>query len=101
MAHVGGVVDGTLYRGLPAAAWTRLDAFEGEMYRRERVCVDLSDGACVKTWTYVVKSEYAHVLEPREWNLAQFLQSGKAEFVDGYLGFGRAGGGSDELRASE
>ena len=37
-------------------AWDRLDAFEGEGYRRVRATVRLDDGTSVPAWVYVVAS---------------------------------------------
>ena len=83
----GSVVEGLLYLGLPASAWPRLDAFEGDEYRRSEVEVELPDGRRLKAWTYVFKPEYAARLGEGEWDFARFLETGKARFEAQYLGF--------------
>lgn len=85
----GARVDGVLYPDLPATAWPRLDAFEGEYYVRRRVDVRDESGQTIQAWTYVFKAEFAHLLEAGEWDPAAFEASGKARFEIRYLGFGQ------------
>lgn len=82
-----GEVHGLLYRDLPASAWPRLDAFEGEMYARLPVRVESAAGMVHKAWAYVFIPEYRHLLQPGEWDFARFLASGRARFESRYLGF--------------
>jgi gamma-glutamylcyclotransferase (GGCT)/AIG2-like uncharacterized protein YtfP len=86
VAAPGGRVTGVLYRGLPAEAWTRLDAFEGEMYRRARVRVECADGGA-EAWAYLVRDEYAGALLAGDWDAAAFQARGKARFEARYMGF--------------
>lgn len=79
-------VAGVLYFGLPAAAWPRLDRFEGEEYERRQVEVALADGRRVPAWTYVFRTACAHRLAEGEWDFARFLRSGKARFMAQFLG---------------
>jgi len=48
----GGFVEGVVYRNLPLSAWERLDRFEGEMYIRQPVRVELKDGTVLPAETY-------------------------------------------------
>lgn len=87
----GGLVPGLVYFDVPAEAWTRLDAFEGEMYQRCTVLLTSAD-VCgdeisLEAETYVVRPEFVHRLLPVEWSLAEFLQSGRQQFEAGYAGF--------------
>lgn len=84
----GSTVQGVLYLDLPAAAWPRLDAFEGEEYERGRVDVSLADGRTVAAWTYLFKPRYAARLAAGDWDFDRFLRHGKARFEAAYLGFG-------------
>jgi len=86
-----GMVAGVLYLDLPAAAWPRLDAFEGEEYTRETVTVALSDGRSLTAWTYLFKPKYAARLTPDDWDFEHFLRHGKARFEAAYLGFDALG----------
>ncbi len=84
-----GRVTGVLYRGLPATAWPRLDAFEGDMYLRKQVRVSQAGGGMIPAWTYVFRPEFQHLLAPDDWDFEQFLARGKARFEARYLGFGQ------------
>jgi len=80
-------VRGVLYLDLPEAAWSRLDAFEGEEYERRIVDVERADGARTQAWTYVFRARFAHRLEAGGWDFERFLREGKARFVAEYIGF--------------
>lgn len=56
VADETGVVVGVIYLDVPDSAWRRLDAFEGEMYARQAVQVDLSDGVTLVAGVYVVQA---------------------------------------------
>jgi len=92
MVPMGGeAVEGVLYLDLPESAWPRLDAFEGDEYRREQVPVQLADGRVEMAWTYVFKPEYAARLGVGEWDFERFLATGKARFEALYMGFDTLG----------
>ena len=80
-------VDGVVYRDVPDSAWDRLDRFEGEMYARWLVQIELYDGAILPAATYVVKPQFLVRLEPSEWNFADFLRNGKTNFQKNYKGY--------------
>jgi gamma-glutamylcyclotransferase (GGCT)/AIG2-like uncharacterized protein YtfP len=84
----GLAVSGILYRNLPTSAWPRLDEFEGGMYERRQVSVQLGNGEKVEAWTYLFRPDLAHLLLPGEWDFQRFLAEGKARFARHYLGFG-------------
>ena len=83
----GDKVEGVLYLELPDTAWARLDAFEGDEYRREQVSVACADGRIETAWTYVFKPEYAARLAVGAWDFERFLETGKARFEARYMGF--------------
>lgn len=66
-AHAGAVVNGMLVMDIPATAWQRLDRYEGEMYRRTVVQVQLSNGENKEARTYVIRPRYSTRLTQREW----------------------------------
>ncbi len=82
-----GLVEGVLYLDLPATAWPRLDAFEGDEYQRSEVEVELADGRRLAAWTYVFKPEHVGRLGEGEWDFQRFLETGKARFEALYMGF--------------
>ncbi|MDD5366778.1 MAG: gamma-glutamylcyclotransferase [Gallionellaceae bacterium] len=80
-------VEGILYRGLDGSALARLDAFEGEMYERVRVQVNLVGGGSVAAWCYIFRAPYRHRLLLGDWSFEAFLAGGKARFLARYMGF--------------
>jgi gamma-glutamylcyclotransferase (GGCT)/AIG2-like uncharacterized protein YtfP len=83
----GGIVEGIVYRDLRDADWALLDTFEGEMYQRQIVHVNLEDRTSIEAHTYVVRPEFVHRLEASEWDFAKFRQCGKGTFEKQYAGF--------------
>ena len=81
-------VDGILYRDVPQAAWARLDRFEGEMYIRRQVPIELGGGKKVAAQAYIVKPGFMDLLEATEWDFSEFLRNGKARFQKRYKGYG-------------
>ncbi|MBR0566373.1 gamma-glutamylcyclotransferase [Azoarcus sp. L1K30] len=86
IGNAGHEVAGILYLDVPADALARLDAFEGEQYRRSTVTVRCDDGRHLPADTYVFRSEYAHLLLPGEWDLAAFERDGRARFERKFTG---------------
>ncbi len=87
VADSDGRVRGVVYRNVPSAAWRRLDRFEGEMYTRELVRIELADGATVLAGTYVVRRVFRGRLDLSEWDAQGFLRNGKARFQANYSGY--------------
>ncbi|MBD3241474.1 MAG: gamma-glutamylcyclotransferase [Chitinivibrionales bacterium] len=80
-------VRGVLYEPISASAWSRLDRFEGELYRRTTVTVELDNNATQAAQTYVIRDEHLAQLSSRPWSLECFMQRGKRRFESFYLGF--------------
>jgi gamma-glutamylcyclotransferase (GGCT)/AIG2-like uncharacterized protein YtfP len=83
----GNRVDGVVYLDLPASAFERLDRFEGEMYARRTVSIDMDSGGRLTAETYIVRPEYVDRLEEAQWDFSEFLSSGKSKFRAGYAGY--------------
>lgn len=88
VARPGASTDGIVYEDLDDRAFERLDAFEGEMYRRGTVAVALETGT-LNAYTYILQSAFRHRLTDEPWRLDEFLRTGKAPFVDAYVGFSK------------
>lgn len=80
-------VEGVVYRDVPVSAWERLDRFEGEMYVRQLVPIELPDGATVLAGTYVARPESLDIIDQSDWNFANFLRTGKVRFQQHYAGY--------------
>lgn len=74
-ASAGAVVKGLLIRDIPPAAWQRLDRYEGEMYRRTAVQVELADGGSDEAWAYVIRPRFHPRLGRREWQYGREAQN--------------------------
>ncbi|MGD8629972.1 MAG: gamma-glutamylcyclotransferase [Gammaproteobacteria bacterium] len=83
----GASVQGIVYHAVPADARARLDRFEGDMYVRTAVEVELTDATILRVQTYLVRPEMTGLLEDRVWRLADFLRHGKADFESAYAGY--------------
>jgi gamma-glutamylcyclotransferase (GGCT)/AIG2-like uncharacterized protein YtfP len=82
-----GRVEGVVYLNLPVSAWDRLDRFEGRMYVRRPVQVELGDGAILPAETYIARQGFLERLEESEWDFADFLHNGKKWFRRNYGGY--------------
>ncbi len=87
ISHEGSHVEGLIYMNVSDSAWKRLDIFEGEMYARHLVEVELNDGTTLPALTYVVQTDYSDLLEPSEWDFKSFLRNSKAIFQKHYKGY--------------
>ena len=101
-------VEGVVYRCVPNSGWDRLDRFEGEMYARKLVQIELIDGVTLLAATYVVQPEFLDHLDQSGWDFADFIRNGKASFQMNFKGyqslrlFNRAGILSEEdMRSPE
>ena len=80
-------VEGLVYEDIPEHSWDLLDRFEGDMYHRWKVEIDLENGKKTEAFVYVVKPEYTHLMETFDWSFDRFVTTGKTQFVEGYSGF--------------
>lgn len=83
----GGLVPGRLYLDVTAAAWARLDAFEGPEYERVDVVVALADGRSLPAQVYRFRSGFAERLLPGDWDAEAFGREGRQRFIARYVGF--------------
>ncbi|MDH4320134.1 MAG: gamma-glutamylcyclotransferase [Desulfobulbaceae bacterium] len=77
----GAETTGLLYQGLDRQALDRLDAFEGEQYRRQTVTVKASDGREWRAETYLLDQRWLAALSKEEWEPAWFLANHLEAFV--------------------
>ena len=82
-----GRVEGVVYRNLTSSAWERLDRFEGDMYIRRVVQIELNNGTALPAATYVWKPQFLDDLEDSDWSFANFLRNGKEHFQRDYRGY--------------
>ncbi len=66
--EAGGHVRGLVYTGVGPAALARIDAFEGEFYRRQTVTAVTDDGRRIEAYAYVVRLRYRARLTHGAWD---------------------------------
>ena len=83
----GAEVPGVVYFDIDVKAFVQLDIFEGEMYERKEVDIQLSTGERCVAMAYIIKKDYCRLLTGKEWNYNTFLANGKEKFIEKYAGF--------------
>lgn len=77
----GETVDGLCFSGLDAQDLRRLDAFEGDYYRREKVSIVTKEGEEREACTYVLREEYYDLLLGEDWSLEEFKRRHLFDFI--------------------
>jgi gamma-glutamylcyclotransferase (GGCT)/AIG2-like uncharacterized protein YtfP len=77
-----GEVEGVVFRDLPAACWTRLDRYEGGLYRRHGCRALLEDGGSLRAQVYLLHPAYLLRLDGRDWDSVRFLDSGWRAYLE-------------------
>lgn len=83
----GSSVDGVVYFDVSAAAYERLDKFEGSLYVRTETAVICDSGECVKAHAYVIKAGHGHQLSDADWSYEKFRANHKRLFQGAYSGY--------------
>jgi gamma-glutamylcyclotransferase (GGCT)/AIG2-like uncharacterized protein YtfP len=86
VAEEGSRVEGVVYRNVSAAAWVRLDLFEGEAYEKVEVAVCCGNDI-LPAAAYLLRSCFTGFLEKSVWDYPEFLRKGKQLFQNRYSGF--------------
>ncbi len=66
------LAQGKVYYHLTAASMARIDAFEGEYYRRENVRPRLDNGAEIDAVAYVLVASMHYLLSDKPWSEEDF-----------------------------
>jgi gamma-glutamylcyclotransferase (GGCT)/AIG2-like uncharacterized protein YtfP len=81
VAEAGAMTQGILYTGIDAASMARLDAFEGETYRRIEVSVRVNQQTVMAT-VYCTAPEYTGRLRREPWQADVFQQLHMQAFME-------------------
>ena len=73
--RTGSSTQGSVYWGIDAPAWRRLDAFESNLYERSVVEISHADAASAMAYTYVIADAYKKHLTDEVWVLEHFRLS--------------------------
>jgi hypothetical protein len=82
----GETTAGVLWRGLDGRALARIDRFEGGLYERPQLRVELESGAACSAFVYVLRVEEHARASDAPWDEADF----RARHLRGYLAACRA-----------
>ncbi len=88
----GHCVQGAIYQPITAPAWSRLDRFEGAIYKRQAVSIRLANGRTVSAETYVIAPAHIHLLTDHEWDFDHFSLHDKSRFIADYGGYAHLSG---------
>jgi gamma-glutamylcyclotransferase (GGCT)/AIG2-like uncharacterized protein YtfP len=81
------VTEGIIYFDVDELSLGRLDAFEGDLYQRTPVLVEMGGGEVINSEAYMVKPKFKHYLSSSEWNIKEFAQKHLKTFLETYSGF--------------
>jgi gamma-glutamylcyclotransferase (GGCT)/AIG2-like uncharacterized protein YtfP len=83
----GAATDGVVHRDVDDLSLNLLDDFEGELYKRISVPVEVDQSGALIAETYVVSPEHLHRLSSVPWDLDKFKKENLQEFLRSYKGF--------------
>jgi len=76
MIHTGeSFAPGKLYCDIDAAALARIDAFEGDYYRRETVTPVRKDGTTIEAYAYILVDSLHYLLSDKQWREEEFRRN--------------------------
>jgi gamma-glutamylcyclotransferase (GGCT)/AIG2-like uncharacterized protein YtfP len=76
----GAELEGVVYEGLAADELLRLDDYEGPIYERIAVQIEV-EGAALAACTYVLRPEHRARLSTEPWDLVSFEQEHLASYL--------------------
>lgn len=77
----GACTTGTLYHELKPRHLKRLDAYEGLLYSREKLCVETEVEECCQALVYVIPEQKKTMLSSRPWDKDSFAKQGYNHFL--------------------
>jgi gamma-glutamylcyclotransferase (GGCT)/AIG2-like uncharacterized protein YtfP len=75
-------VQGVIYLDVQPGDIERLELFEGELYRREKVGCVTRHGERLAAEAFVIRPEYLHLVIDRDWDPDLFARTGLAAFLN-------------------
>lgn len=80
IADPAGTVPGSVFLDLDAAAFARLDAYEGDLYERYELSVWVGD-AVLQAQSYVLRGEFHELLSRAPWDRHEFERRHLASYL--------------------
>jgi len=81
------VTKGIVYFDVDKLSLERLDVFEGDLYQRTPIMVEMEGGEISNAEAYVIRSNFRNHLSSSEWNAKEFVQKYLKAFLETYSGF--------------
>jgi len=81
------VTEGILYFDVDELSLERLDAFEGVLYQRTPILVEMEGEEIFNALAYVIKPKFRNYLSSSEWNVKEFAQKHLEAFLETYSSF--------------
>jgi gamma-glutamylcyclotransferase (GGCT)/AIG2-like uncharacterized protein YtfP len=83
----GAATDGIVHCDVDDLSLKSLDEFEGELYKRISVRVEVGQKGPLIAEAYIISPEHLHLLSSEPWDLEGFKKEHLQEFLQGYKGF--------------
>ena len=83
----GALTDGVLYSDVDPLSVRRLDDFEGDLYQRTEIRVQVEERESLTAQTYVIRPRHRDRLSSQEWDPDHFEKADLIEFMASYPGF--------------
>jgi len=87
----GDTTEGVLWQGLGRAALARIDRFEGDLYVRPLLRVELASGAAHRAFVYVLRRDRHALVTDAPWSEAEFRARHLADYLAACRAFAREG----------
>jgi gamma-glutamylcyclotransferase (GGCT)/AIG2-like uncharacterized protein YtfP len=81
------ITEGIVYLDVDELSIERLDAFEGDLYRRTPIQAESEKEELFNAEAYVVIPKYRGCLSSKQWNVKNFVQKHLKAFLETYQGF--------------
>ena len=83
----GAAIDGVVHCDVDDLSLKLLDDFEGELYKRISVPVEVDQSGVLSAETYIFTPEHLHLLSSEPWDFEEFKKEHLQEFLRSYKGF--------------
>lgn len=87
--QAGAITEGIFYFNVDELSFKRLDIFEGDLYQRTTVLVEIEEEEMLNAESYIIKPEYRDFLSSKAWDIKTFTQTYLETFLESYQGFSR------------
>jgi gamma-glutamylcyclotransferase (GGCT)/AIG2-like uncharacterized protein YtfP len=84
---MGATTDGVVHCDVDDRSVKLLDDFEGELYKRISVWVEVDRNGTMSAATYVFAHEHLQLLSSEAWDFEEFKKEHLQEFLQSYKGF--------------